>query len=138
MAVSLPRPQGDLGLRLLLDTNVLSEPLCEKPNEGGLRQLELGDHQLCTASVVIRELIYGLHRLAPGRKQQRLASYNHRSDVWHGEQRARLDALGRRPAFADGQISAIASIHGLMLITGNERDFTAFEGLQILNWFLQP
>lgn len=58
--------------------------------------------------------------------------------LWHGEQRARLESKGVRPAFADGQIAAIAATQELVLVTRNTRDFAAFEGLQVVNWFSQP
>lgn len=139
-------------MRLLLDTNVLSEPLREHPDPEVLRQLQCGEHVLHTASVVIHELSYGIHRLAPGRRRQRLGSYldgliasgltvlpyDRKAALWHGEERARLEALGRPMAFADGQIAAIAATHGLVLVTRNTSNFSAFQGLEVRNWFSQP
>ena len=52
-------------MRVLLDTNVLSEPLRERPDPGVMAQLERGGHALHTASVVVHALSYGIHRLAP-------------------------------------------------------------------------
>lgn len=139
-------------MRVLLDTNVLSEPLRQLPNAEVMVQLEQGKHVLHTASMVIHELSYGIHRVAPGHKQQRLSSYlqgllasglpvlpyDRQAALWHGEQRARLEAKGVRPAFADGQIAAIATTQELVLVTRNTRDFAAFEGLQVVNWFSWP
>jgi len=31
---------------------------------------------------------------------------------WHGVERARLEQVGKAPSFADGQIAAIAAVHG--------------------------
>lgn len=62
-------------MNVLLDTNVLSEPLRELPDPAVMAQLESEEHVLHTASVVIHELSYGIHRLPSGRKQQRLNSY---------------------------------------------------------------
>ena len=62
-------------MRVLLDTNVLSEPLRERPDPAVMAQLEHGTHALYTASVVLHELSYGIHRLAAGRRQERLNSY---------------------------------------------------------------
>lgn len=139
-------------MRVLLDTNVLSEPLRERPDPAVMAQLEHGAHVLHTASVVLHELSYGIHRLAPGRKQNRLNSYlqallasgltvlpyDRDAALWHGAQRARLEASGHCPAFADGQIAAIAATHALVLVTRNTADFAAFEGLEVCNWFSQP
>ena len=138
-------------MNVLLDTNVLSEPLRELPDPAVMAQLESEEHVLHTASVVIHELSYGIHRLPSGRKQQRLNSYlqglltsdlavlpyDGKAALWHGEQRARLDARGLRPQFADGQIAAIAATQALVVVARNTADFEAFQGLDVLNWFSQ-
>lgn len=94
-----------------MDTTVLSEPLRERPDPAVMAQLEHGAHALHTASVVLHELSYGIHRLAPGRKQNRLNSYleallasgltvlpyDRDAALWHGGQRARLAASGQCP-----------------------------------------
>ena len=101
---------------------------------------------------MVHELSYGIQRLADGRRKERFRSYlqnllssglpvlpyDRAAALWHGEQRARLEARGLRPAFADGQIAAIAATQGLVLVTRNISDFAAFEGLQLLNWFASP
>ena len=51
-----------------------------------------------------------------------------------GEERARLEALGRPAPFVDGQIAAIAKVHGLVLATTNDKDFARFRGLTVENW----
>ena len=90
--------------------------------------------------------------MAPGRKQNRLNSYlqallasgltvlpyDRDAALWHGAQRARLEASGHCPPFADGQIAAIAATQTLVLVTRNTADFAAFEGLEVRNWFSQP
>ncbi len=139
-------------MRVLLDTNVLSEPMREHPSALVLEQLQRGGHQLTTASVVVHELSYGVQRLPGGRKQQRLAAYlnallesglqvlpyDSKAALWHGDQRAQLEAEGRRPSFADGQIAAIAATNNLSLVTRNLRDFSDFKGLHLLDWFSEP
>ena len=96
---------------------------------------------------MIHELSYGIQRLADGRRKERFRSYlqnllssglpvlayDSAAALWHGEQRARLEARGLRPAFADGQIAAIAATQGLVLVTRNISDYVAFDGLQLLN-----
>ena len=103
-------------MRVLLDTTVLSEPLRERPDPAVMAQLEHGSHALYTASVVLHELSYGIHRLAAGRRRERLNSYLQAllasgltvlpydcdAALWHGAQRAQLEARGQRPPFADG------------------------------------
>jgi len=34
----------------------------------------------------------------------------------------------------DGQIAAVAHVHGLALVTTNETHFVGFEGLTVENW----
>ena len=139
-------------MNVLLDTNVLSEPMRQQPDAAVMAQIEAGGHQLHTASVVIHELRYGVQRLPKGRRRQRLDQYiqavlasgltvlpyDTTAALWHGEQRASLEARGLKPPFADGQIAAIAATQGLVLVTRNTSDFELFDGLQLLNWFSQP
>jgi len=60
--------------------------------------------------------------------------YDEAAAEWHGEERARLDSIGRPAPFVDGQIAAIAHVHGLVLVTGNHQDFDRFKGLTLENW----
>lgn len=60
--------------------------------------------------------------------------YDEAAATWHGEERARLEALGRPTPFVDGQIAAIARVHRLVLVTTNDKDFVCFTGLSVENW----
>jgi tRNA(fMet)-specific endonuclease VapC len=139
-------------VNVLLDTNVLSEPMRQQPDAAVMAQLEEGGHRLYTASVVLHELLYGVQRLPKGRKRERLESYvqslltsgltvlayDTSAALWHGDQRASLEAQGVKPPFADGQIAAIAATQGLVLVTRNISDFEVFDGVELLNWFQAP
>ena len=46
----------------------------------------------------------------------------------------RLESLGLRASYADGQIAAIAHAHGLVLVTVNAKDFVRFKELDVENW----
>jgi hypothetical protein len=61
--------------------------------------------------------------------------YDARAAEVHGKERARLEGLGRPPAFADAQIAAIAIVNRLVLVTANVKDFARFEGLAVESWF---
>lgn len=81
-----------------------------------------------TASGVIHLLELGL----------RVLPYHSQAALWHGQKRAQLEAEGRRPAFADRQIAAIAATNELVMVTRNLSDFAGFKGLQLLDWFSEP
>jgi len=54
--------------------------------------------------------------------------------MWHADERARLETLGRPTSFVGGQIAAIARVNGLILVTTNARDFSRFKGLKVVTW----
>lgn len=134
--------------RYLVDTNVLSEPVRHEPDEAVLRKLNEHGGALATASVVWHEMIFGVQLLRSSRKRtviQRymaevvsvaipILPYDEAAAEWHGEERARLSRAGLTPAFADGQIAAVAAVHDLILITENVRDFAHFRGLRVERW----
>jgi tRNA(fMet)-specific endonuclease VapC len=75
--------------------------------------------------VYLRDVVHGSFPILP---------YDEAAAAWHGEERARLEALGRPVPFVDGQIAAIAHVHGLVLATTNDKDFARFKGLTIETW----
>ena len=95
------------------------------------------------------ELHYGVERLAPGRRRDKLAHYivevvqaslpvlpyDAEAARWHARERARLERAGNTRPFADGTIAAVAATRGLILVTRNTDDFAGFNGLHIENWF---
>jgi tRNA(fMet)-specific endonuclease VapC len=131
-------------LRYLLDTSVISSP----PDPGIVERLEAHGEECAIAAPVWHELTYGCRRLPAGKRRAAIETYL--SDVvrasfpilphdevaamWHGQERARLEALGRPAPFVDGQIAAIAHANGLVLITVTAKDFTRFRQLDVQNW----
>ncbi len=137
-----------MSLRYLLDTNVLAEPLKPRPNTKVLNRLRNLGAEISISSVVWHELLYGMRRLPAGTRRSNLERYlveviaptipilpyDERAAAWHASERARLDAAGSPPPFADGQIAAIASVNDLVLVTNNTRDFAWFQDVKIENW----
>lgn len=135
-------------LRYLLDTNILAEPLRPRPNVEVLENLRRNQGEVAVPTVVWHEMWFGCHRLPPSARREAIETYltqvvapsipilTYDQDAarWHAAERARLAALGKTPPFADGMIAAIASIHGLVLVTLNLDDFRAFQGLDLDNW----
>lgn len=134
--------------RYLLDANVLSEPLKPIPHPGVLARIERHRAESASAAPVWNELVYGCRRLPESRRRGTIEKYlstlaavltilpyDQRAAERHGTERARLEAVGKTPPFVDGQIAAVAQVHGLVLVTRNEDDFSAFEELRIENWW---
>jgi len=134
--------------RYLIDTNVLSEPVRKEPDEAVVTKLREHGSELATASIVWHELTFGVRLLDPSGKRTAIERYlaevisaalpilpyDAVAAEWHGAQRARLTKAGHTPAFADGQIAAVAAVHGLILVTDNVRDFEPFHGLRVERW----
>jgi tRNA(fMet)-specific endonuclease VapC len=55
--------------------------------------------------------------------------------MWFVRERARLTSIGKTPAYADGQIAAIAQVNNLTLVTNNVSDYADFADLKLENWF---
>ena len=140
-----------MSLRFLLDTNVLSEPAKPDPDPGVLKRMQDNDGEIATAALVWNELLYGCYRLPPSSRRQTLERYlfqvlapslpilpyDERAADWHAQERARLEAGGRTPAFVDGQIGAVARARDLILVTRNLADFADFEWLVVEDWTAQ-
>lgn len=135
-------------LRYLLDTSIVSAPVSKKPDAAIVRRLDEHGPECAIAASVWHELTYGCRRLPKGKRRVALESYlrdvvrasfpilpyDEAAASWHGEERARLEALGRPAPFVDGQIAAIAHANGLILVTTNAKDFARFKELAVENW----
>lgn len=137
-----------MSLRYLLDTNVLSEATRPVPDQGVLDRVVREGDRVATAAPVWHEIEFGLLRLPAGKRRRALEEivqrmtrsvvilpYDEAAAGWHARERARLVRGGKPPSFVDGQIAAIAAVHGLALVTRNVRDFSNFGGLEVESWF---
>lgn len=137
-----------MSARYLLDTNILSEPCRPKPDSRTMKKLLEHDGELTTCSVVWHELSFGVARLPAGRRKTALQayldevvgrttailSYDRAAAAWHAAERVRLEAAGKTPGFADGQIAAVAAVNGLVLVTRNVRHYDLFSGIRVEKW----
>jgi tRNA(fMet)-specific endonuclease VapC len=137
-----------VSLRFLLDTNIVSESVRPTPRPGVLQALERYQDSIALATPVWHELLFGLERLPPSKKRRALERYlftivlpsfpllpyDQAAAEWHARERARLIGLGRTPPIVDAQIAAISRVNGLTLVTGNRKDFEAYEGLEVVDW----
>jgi len=139
-------------LTYLLDTNVLSEPLASVPNPNVLAQIARHSDRIALSAVSWQEMLFGMCRLPPSRRRTQVEHYLHArlrgvlpilpfdegAASWQAEERARLAAQGRPPAYADSQIAAIAAVNRLVLVTRNTHDFADFRDLRLEDWFSLP
>ena len=137
------------GMRYLLDTNILSEPVSARPNPSVMEKIKTNGASLALASVSWQEMLYGMYLLPAGKRRDRIEDYLFRRILpvlpiiafdqsaaqWQAEQRARLRQVGKHPSYPDSQIAAIAAVNNLVLVTRNIDDFADFERLRTQNWF---
>lgn len=140
-----------MGMKYLLDTNILSELSKDKPDVNVVDKINRYGEHCATAALVIHEIQYGIQRLPAGKLKENLQlflqqleryqfqvlSYDKAAAQYHAAERARLVAKGLTPAFADGQIAAIAATNNLILVTRNTKDFENFKHLSLENWFTE-
>lgn len=136
-------------MRILLDTNVLSEVTKPRPVEGVLNWLHGLDEDRTFISIVsIAEIRRGVALMDNGRKRDALDEWlthdlPQRFDsrtipvegavalAW-GDLIAFAKRSGRGLASMDGMIAATAIAHDLALATRNTRDFKGF-GIEIID-----
>ena len=134
---------------ILLDTNVISEPL---KLSGDLDVLNWIDEQiietLYLSTISLAELRFGIAALSPGKRRDtlhtsfeqrilplfvgRILSFDAAASQAYAVLRARARTQGKAIAAADGYIAATATCHGLIVAT---RDTAPFEaaGLTVIN-----
>lgn len=139
---------------IILDTNVVSEPM--KP-EGDRRVRDWLDDQLAETlyltSISLSELLLGVEVLPDEKRKEGLASaltelltelfgprilpFDQQAATAYAARVSRARASGRAISMADGQIAAIAAVHGFTVATRDTAPFTA-AGVPVVNpWEIQ-
>jgi hypothetical protein len=134
---------------LLLDTNVISELLRERPHDH-VRMFfaENPTTAIWTCSIVVAELFFGVDLMPAGRKQrmlsqaiedmvqedfrQQILPFNLEAARNYGKIRAHRQRMGKPISETDAQIAAIALAHSAQLVTRNVKDF-AHCGVPLVN-----
>ncbi len=128
---------------IVLDTNVLSEPLRLRPDEHVLAWLGALDDETAVTAVSVGELLVGVRALPEGRRRAGLLdaiettlrafagsvlAYDEAAARHYARLQEMRRATGRSLAVEDGMIAAICLAHAATLAT---RDVTDFAGLDI-------
>jgi predicted nucleic acid-binding protein len=134
---------------IILDTNVVSEPLRPAPDPAVLRWLDAQEPgTLYLTAVNLAELLAGVEALPAGRRRVqleralgeevlplfagRVLAFDERAAQAFARIHTNAQAAGNPIGFADAAIAAIARAHGMALATRNVRDFRGTE-LDLLN-----
>jgi hypothetical protein len=124
----------------LLDTNVISETMRERPHSAVSEWLDAQPrNELWMASVVVAELLAGIETMSPGRKQLALREavedmvlddfygqifpFNVPAARRYAQILAARQKMGHPIREMDAQIAAIACVHGATLVTRDVDDF---------------
>ncbi len=139
-----------MGLVYLLDTNIISEPTKQTPNENVLEKLKQHNGQYAITAITWHEVNYGVARMPTSKRKSLLQQYLHVLESsklavlsydkiaarWLAAERHRLVSIGSTPAKEDSEIAAIAVTNKLILVTRNTTDFEPINELIIENWFI--
>jgi toxin FitB len=134
---------------IILDTNVVSEPLKPAPAQAVLDWLDRqAPETLYLTAVSLAELLAGIEVLPQGRRrleleqaftrqmmplfEGRILSFDAKAAGVFDMFRAGAQAVGNTIGFADGAIAAIAAAQGFVLATLNVRDFRG-AGVKLIN-----
>ena len=134
---------------ILLDTNVVSEPMRPKPDRNVLRWLDAqAAETLYLPTISLAELLLGIESLPPGKRRKALAAalderivalFGERIlafDTRAAEAYARIVMRARRHghpiAVMDAQIAAIAASREFSVATRDEAPFQA-SGIPVIN-----
>ena len=130
-------------LRYMLDTNLCIRLLRDRP--AGLRPRFSAEAQsLCTSTVVLTELLYGAEKSArPQHHRQEVETFSQRLELLPFDAEAAAHAADIRTVLEksgepigayDLLIAGHARSRGLIVVTGNLREFARVEGLRAEDW----
>lgn len=127
---------------IILDTNVVSEPMRPQPDGAVMKWLNLQAPQtIFISSVTVSELLLGVELLVAGRRKTRLArdvaeivasdfadhilDFDTKAAEEYAIRMANVRRDGIAVERADGQIGAIAAAHGFSVATRDVEPFNA-------------
>lgn len=134
---------------IVLDTNVVSEPLRPQPDERVVTWLDAQDVQtLHLTTITLAELRYGVAALPDGRRRSllgrrleeetlplfdgRILPFDDAASAAYASMQAEARTSGRSLGVMDGLIAAICRARGLALATRDVGDF-AHAGIELID-----
>lgn len=134
---------------IILDTNVVSEPLRPRPEPAVIGWLDAQPaDSLYLTSISFAELLAGVEVLPAGRRREalevalgaqvlslfagRILSFDETAARAFAHINRQAQAAGHPVSFADAAIAAIASTHAFSIATRNVRDFQGC-GVDLIN-----
>lgn len=134
---------------IVLDTNVLSELMRAKPAPEVLEWIDAQPtSQLYISAITVAEILYGIARMADGKRKQslldlatlmfvkdfagRILSFDADAAAHYAGLAAKSEAKGKVVDMADAQIASIAALHDARVATRNVRHFD-YLGVSIVN-----
>ena len=133
-------------LRYLLDTNLCIRVIRDRPV--GLRpRFNLDASSLCISDVILYELLYGAEKSARSAENRQAVErfadrvtvlpYDSAAAAHTANIRANLERLGLVIGAYDLMIAGHARSQGLVVVTGNLREFVRVEGLRCEDWLAE-
>jgi tRNA(fMet)-specific endonuclease VapC len=130
-------------LAYLLDTDICIHAL-KKRNAALIDAFTAHDGRMAVSDVTLYELYYGAERyddpaariaiLENFAARLEVLPFDTRAALHAGNIRATLERQGQMIGAYDLMIAAIARSQGLVLVTGNVREFERVEGLRVERW----
>ncbi len=130
-------------LRYMLDTNLCIRVLRDRPQAARLRFNQEADG-LCISTIVLTELLLGAEKSARPADNRRsvdalvarliVLAFDDNAAAHAAEIRATLERQGQPIGGYDVLIAGHARSRGLVLITGNLREFSRVDGLRSEDW----
>ena len=135
-------------MKYLLDANVISELLRERPDLVVAEKFRLHAKRCSLAAPAYYELAFGIAVLPGGARKRaletgfgaitaamRVISFDRDAARWVADENARLRKKGITSGTLDAQIVAIAATKGMVVVTRNVRDFGHYRGVQLETWW---
>ena len=123
---------------IVIDTNVLSQPLRDNGEQRVIDWLDANDAEIVIPAQSIAELVYGYEKLDYSRRRtelhnavfalltryrDRILSFDRAAAETHGWLIAKMEKAGTPLPFSDSQIAAIAISRAAPVATRNTKDF---------------